>query len=98
MNSLPQIFVEPFRQVDQCLRAETDRAGFVILPVLLANERTGDIEMRPAALSRARIPEGTSPAVSAPATGPPMLLRSAYGVFSSSLYSSGSGNSQNDSP
>jgi hypothetical protein len=42
-----EILAKSFGHVDHGLQAESDPSGFVVFPLLLFNERTGDVEMGP---------------------------------------------------
>ena len=47
MSSSGEVLIEPFGHVDQRFCSKTNRAGFVVLPILFANERACDIEVSP---------------------------------------------------
>src|SRR5262245_42830547 len=47
MSRCREIFVEALGEIDQCLKAKSHTTCLVILPRLLDEIRTGDVEMRP---------------------------------------------------
>src|SRR6476469_463639 len=46
-GDLKAVLVESLGNVDECFQTERGRAGFIVFPFFLANERPGDVEMRP---------------------------------------------------